>query len=212
MLKIATGAMILAGACMAAASNPARADVIYTFTTTQATNTAGNRTLPVTLIYDLSDAVVAAGSFTLSDPGNNGGPPSGPPPIFSGDANGFTSLNFITGRLGDGDLDNARVAPDFLFGSLSTRLTFDAAGDVTSTSVNFLGEFNEVHLTGTGTTATGYGASDANVCFGGNPGGACSVTGIWTFANSSNVPEPASFAILAMGVLGLGALRRGARP
>ena len=210
MLRIATGAVIAVGTCLTMAGNPARADVIYTFTTTQATNTRGSQALPVTLIYDLSNAVVEAGSFTLSSPGNNGGPPFGPLPVFSGDANGFTSLNFITGEPDQNDLDNERVTPTYLYGSIRTALTFDAVGDVTSSSVDYLGVNNEVHLAGTGATATGYGASDANVCFGGNPGGACSVTGVWTesgFPGPSSVPEPATFAVLAAAVLGLAGFR-----
>jgi hypothetical protein len=81
------------------------------------------------------------------------------------------------------------------------------------------GNFHDVFLSSSGDIATGYAISDSNVCVSGNPE-PCSVTGIWTetFIPTSvgsasggdtvgDVPEPATFAMLGTGLLGLAAIR-----
>ena len=199
---IAIAALGLAVTC--AAVQEARADVIYTFTTTSATNNGSAPgvigTLPLTVTLDITDAAAQSGRFALNGRGTGANPvftTAGTPaaPV------GLVSLSIATGAT------SASIAPGFLNGSISSLLTFNAAGLVSSSSLFFTGPLNSAVLSGTGINATGFVGETSGPCTTDATSGICAVSGTWSRTTSAaTVPEPASLAVLGLPVLVL--LRR----
>ena len=191
---------LLGGAALAA---PARADVIYTFTTTATANTFAPGAAPATLdlTLDLLDAAVQSGGVTLA---TEGLPPSGLFAYTAG-AGDFRSLSFAVG--GAGDTDTPASAVDIL----DISLTFATNGDVTASTVNIGGAAEFARISGTGAGAAGIvGTYDpAYSCIGGyyREFSTCQVSGSFTHS-AVPVAEPSSLVLVGFGALVLAASRR----
>ena len=188
MAKIATKMLALAGAAGILSCLDARADVIYTFTTTSYSfNTTSysevpglyitpSQGLPLTATLDLTDAQVQSGSFVVSS--DHGGPTSS---SLVGDVSGFNSVAFgfpsLYPNSPNGVIQDNTATSDFLNGPINASFTFDALGRVTSSDLNFGGVAEDVRLSGTGNNASGTVGSDLGNC---NVGGYCSVSGFWS--------------------------------
>jgi hypothetical protein len=190
--------LALAGVCgMAVCSGVARADEIYTFTQTGGTSLP---VYPVTAKLDIADAAVQSGRFDLQEIGG--------PVFYKGDVSDFISFS----APGAGAVAGVIPEDSDVF---YLAFTFDAAGDIASDNVVWYGPSDGGKLSGDGTLSTGIAQSDSPVCdrlYSPGLGGFCgTVSGSWTRTGdpiSATVPEPASFAILGIGLIGLAAARR----
>ena len=191
-------------AVAAPAPAPAHANVIYTFTPDTVTSTRPSSQLRgVGFTLELTDDAVADGSFTLR--GSN--TISQLPPRYTGDAD-----EFVRFTLDDG-LRSPSATPSFLLGALDLSLTFSASGDVTAGRIvgGTLG--TDVALDIAGDFVSGYFGSDAPLCPVPTSTRTCFESGSLVrtggpVSGPSDVPEPASLALLGAGVLGLGAATR----
>lgn len=188
MLKI-VALVLVASVGMA---SEARADVVFQFTTTSyGTNVPGLPGIPLTMTFDLPDPSGSGGSFGIS--GRNG-LVDGSNPDYGGNPGQFSLI-----------IQGAVITPTHLFGRISASLAFDASDIVTSSSVAFFGESEEVQVSGTGSTASGFVGSDQRACNSSAASQTCFVTGSW-----HQVPEPATAALFGSGLLALAWRRRSA--
>ena len=195
-------AVLLAATMFSAMATAAQANVIYTFNTTSFGTNIGLPGIPLFLTYNLSDAVVSNGGFTLTGPpsGHNGAASPSNPLTFTGDVNNFTQL-LIQAR--------EQVTPNYLFGRISTSLSINkVSGDVTGSSLTFFGVSEGVQISGNGTAASGFLGSDQLACNASLDSKRCFVSGNWTHTAIAAVPEPASLAILGLSVAAFGMMRR----
>ena len=191
-------AVLLATVAFFATTTMAESKVIYTFITTSFGANNGLSGIPLSITYDLSDAVVARGSFVLNGPpgGYNGASHSPFPLTFTGNSGDFTQL-LIQGE---------RVAPDYLYGSISTSLSINSVtGDVTSSSLTFNGVMEAVQLSGSGAAASGFVGSDQISCNASLASRNCFVSGNWSH---TAIPEPTTTAMVGVALAAFGMARR----
>ena len=199
MRKTTMATLAFAGLCgVAVAAGPARADQIYTYNglpTYQGAN--GSPAVGATITLDVTDAAVQSGSFNLSGYGTLGSA------SYSGDISGL--ISFVTPAP-----FTATPAGISGGGFFAVSFTFDAAGTITSDTVQYAGLDGDGLLSGSQVLTFGAIGSDALGCDSDYTSGVCTVSGSWTHTDNTGtaVPEPAAVAILGIGLVGLIAARR----
>ncbi len=184
---------LLLAAAICVLSAEAQASVTYELVNpvyNQGAVSAGATGFLAGLDLTVSEAAVARGSFSVSESGNV---PSAGFLNDAGDLADFVSFN-LAGR--------GFVSPSKVDGVFTARLAFAADGSVSSGSIDYGGQNDEVHFTGSGSSFGGSFGSDQ---FGACGNGSCGLMGQLTTASA--IPEPASIAILGLGALGLAMLR-----
>ena len=139
----------------------------------------------------ISDAAVTRGTFNLNEMITTGSPNT-----FTGDTADFQSLTWAVGPSDSGTL----TPTSGYFESFQASLTF--INGVVGANLNLLGPSAHFSIAGSG-VQSGEIDSDANNCNNQQGISQCTVSGTLV-----QVPEPASLAVLALGVIGLPLIMR----
>lgn len=177
---------------------PARATVVYTFTPTTVTRTPPYPfpTSGVGFTLELTDEATADGSFTLFEPSSG---PSDYPPSYTGDVGEFVRFAYQV----------EFATRTYRTTSLDMSLTFSASGDVVAGRIEARGANANLDLTISNNVVSGFFGTEERSCNADVTERVCFESGpLVRTTTASAVPEPASLALLGVGVLGLAAVAR----
>lgn len=186
----------------------ARANVSYVFTTTSFGYVGPfpgpqETGLPLQASIVLTNDAVRSGSFQLVGSFNANSPyvPQNSP-LFSINSGGLVSLS----------IQGVTATPSSLFGAINLSFAFDGAGQITSSSIQGYTYSDGFAVSGPGSNIRGYLGSDDPRCNSDTSQQVCAVSGYFSEAgfvpNVQPVPEPASVALVGLGIAAFGAARR----
>ena len=201
--------LLCAAIGLAIRSGGARAELVYDMQVTGATYLSNGDPSPFQDQFRLFllDSAEADGGASFSTASSNGVPPG--IPIFVTPDSDFVAL---TATLPGSLLNNAANLSATSYLSDSVEFTVDPTGYLSSGVIDLNDEQSNIDLTLSDGSFSGTFLSDGGGACYYDPG--CSVSGTYT---TMPVPEPSSFAILAVGALGIASagrqvLRRRRRP
>lgn len=193
MRNVLSGA-VLSGLLFTALPEPAHADVVYTFnpSTVDYRGNSSSSVYPfqgIVFTLELTDAVFDKGSFDLVGSGIGSNFVG-----YSGDGENFVCFSTYDSQ------NYAR--PDFIYGRIDVSFTLSGAGDVLGGSLRYGGRGTGLDLTVVNNFVWGTWGADYPNCSG------CTESGTLVRRITTDVPEPASLAVIGIELVGLAAVRR----